>query len=63
MAHDLRKMATYKRKEGIDSKEKEVTERGHIVRAGDVIRFGRVPIVIKESSFDTRKYKKIKESL
>ena len=56
-------MATYKRKEGIDSKEKEVTERGHIVRAGDVIRFGRVPIVIKESSFDTRKYKKIKESL
>ena len=63
MAHDLREVGTYSSVEGIKSKEKEIKQHGQIVRAGDVIKFGRVPIIIKESTFDTRKYKEIKEQL
>ena len=63
LAHNIREVGTYTVKEGIDLKDKKVKEYGHVVRAGDVIKFGRVPIMIKESSFDTGKHKKIKETL
>lgn len=32
--------------------------KGAIIRSGDIIKFGRVPIMIKESSIDLKKYNK-----
>jgi hypothetical protein len=40
---------------------KKQTRRGAIVRQGDVIKFGRVPIMIKESSIDLAKWNIIKQ--
>ena len=34
----------------------KVLKRGSIIRGGDIIKFGRVPIMIKESSIDSNKY-------
>ena len=42
-----------------DSKNKQIKKvhkKGSIIRAGDIIKFGRVPIMIKESSIDTSRY-------
>jgi len=43
---------------GMNRKQK-VVKRGTIVRAGDIIRFGRVPVMIKESSIDLKKWEHI----
>ena len=40
---------------------KKLTRKGLIVRQGDVIKFGRVPIMIKESSIDQSKWALIKK--
>ena len=45
---------------GMNKKAKEV-KRGCIIRAGDIIKFGRVPVMIKESSIDTKKWKEIEK--
>lgn len=45
-----------------DSKNKEikrVNKKGSIIRAGDIIKFGRVPIMIKESSIDSNRHLEI----
>ena len=35
---------------------KKMPRKGCIVRQGDIIKFGRVPIMIKESSIDLAKW-------
>lgn len=38
-----------------------VTKRGAIIRSGDIIKVGRVPIMIKESSIDGKRFEALKE--
>jgi len=38
-----------------------VTKRGAVIRQGDIIKFGRVPILIKESSIDAKRWKILKK--
>lgn len=40
---------------------KKFNRKGMIVRQGDIIKFGRVPIMIKESSIDQVKWDKIQK--
>lgn len=38
-----------------------VIKRGAIIRSGDIIKVGRVPIMIKESSIDAKRYELIQQ--
>lgn len=38
-----------------------VIKRGAIIRSGDIIKVGRVPIMIKESSIDGKRYELIQQ--
>jgi len=43
--------------------DKTVSEikRGAVIRSGDIIKVGRVPIMIKESSIDVKRYEILRE--
>jgi hypothetical protein len=43
-------------------KSVKVTKRGTIIRSGDIIRIGRVPIMVKESTIDASRFTRIQES-
>ena len=34
----------------------EIIKRGAVIRAGDIVRIGRVPLIVKESSIDGKRY-------
>ena len=40
-------------------KDKKRLKKGAIIRAGDIIKFGRVPIMIKESTIDSARVQEI----
>jgi hypothetical protein len=42
--------------------KKKNPRKGAIVRQGDIIKFGRVPIMIKESSIDIARWDKLQKS-
>ena len=42
-------------------KKKKTVKHGNIVRQGDIIKFGRVPVMIKESSIDIKRWEKVKK--
>jgi len=52
------KIGTFKELKGMNKKVK-VTKTGAVIRTGDIIKFGRVPIMIKESSIDIKKWEKV----
>jgi|TARA_B110001450_G_C17209542_1_gene314851 hypothetical protein len=52
-------LGNFHESKGVSSSSK-VLKRGSIIRGGDIIKFGRVPIMIKESSIDANKYKAIR---
>jgi len=49
-----------------DSKKKAKRDvkkqMGAIIRAGDIIKIGRVPIMIKESSIDAKRFKEVQKA-
>ena len=49
-------VGTFKELKGMNKTVKEV-KRGLVIRSGDIIKFGRVPVMIKESSLDIKKWK------
>ena len=44
------------------NEKKQVKKAGAIIRQGDIIKFGRVPVMIKESSIDKQKWDEIGET-
>ena len=40
---------------------RKVLKRGAVIRTGDIIKLGRVPIMIKESSIDTTRFENHKD--
>ena len=52
------KLGSFKEVQG--KAKKNIEKRGAIIRTGDIIRFGRVPIMIKESSYDSKKIQNIR---
>ena len=46
-----------------DIQDKESTKYGAIIRTGDLIKFGRIYIIIKESSIDKKKILKLKNNI
>ena len=38
------------------NQKKKITKKGCIIRQGDIVKFGRVPIMIKESSIDQTRW-------
>jgi len=61
MVAGCNEIGTFKELKGMNQKVKEV-KRGLIIRSGDIIKFGRVPVMIKESSIDTKKWKEIEQT-
>ena len=53
-------LGKYIESEGIGPSKKQM-KKGGIVRTGDVVRFGRVPVRIKESNLNKLRYEEIKE--
>lgn len=45
----------------IFDKKVSVNKRGAIIRAGDIIKVGRVPIMIKESTIDSKRFEMIQK--
>lgn len=41
---------------------RKVMKKGAVIRTGDIIKLGRVPIMIKESSIDTQRFENSKDS-
>ena len=40
---------------------RKVQKHGFIIRTGDIVRFGRVPILIKECNINEKQYDRIQE--
>lgn len=43
----------------IYDKKVNVTKRGAVIRTGDIIKIGRVPIMIKESTIDAKRFEQV----
>jgi hypothetical protein len=45
------------------NQKKKVTKKGCVIRQGDIIKFGRVPIMVKESSIDQTRWDAYEQKL